>query len=145
GGNIGFRLQREGLAFDPIQGTLDGSALPISGVLRVELHSDGEDTVCRVYEGHDTSAPRICTWEGVAPSGTTAELSGYQYTRNRWLRTGDNDPGEEWIGSGYSSGDTPVADLQRALMDLGYDLSQWEDDGWYGQELIDAVIAFQQD
>lgn len=145
GGNIGFRLQPLGLAADPIQGTLDGTAHSISGVIRVEIHSDGVDTEVRTYQEHDTSTPRICTWEGVAPSGTAGELSGYHYTRNRWLRTGDNDPGEQWTGSGYSSGDTPVADLQRALMALGYDLSQWEDDGWYGQELIDAVIAFQQD
>lgn len=137
GGNIGFRLQPAGLAQDPIQGVLDGTALPINQVLRVELHSDGTDTECRVYAGHDTATVRSCTWAGVAPSGTAAELSGYRYTRNRWLRPGDNDADFE--------PDTPVADMQNALLDLGYELPQWGADGDYGQESVDAVIAFQQD
>ena len=144
-GNIGSRLQPDGLASSSIDWDVQsGSAVTAGQWWRIEPSFDGVDLTFTVYAGHSTTEARINTWTG-RDVGRSLEITGYRYWRGAWLRTGNNDPGQLWAGTVYSAGDTPVADLQRALMALGYDLSQWEDDGWYGQELIDAVIAFQTD
>lgn len=145
GGDVALRLQSSDLASTPVVPSMSGTPVPVGQWVRIELHSDGTQTVCRLYPGHGTTDPRTATWSDTAMTGPRIQLGAYRYPRDTLLQVDDNDPNEVWSGSRWSSGDTPVADLQNRLMNLGYDLPQYEDDGWYGQEVVDAVYAFQGD
>lgn len=134
-GNIGLRLQPDGLAQDPINPALDGTAVPIGQWLRVELSSDGTDTVCEVYPGHATTGPRIATWSGTALSGDM-ELSAYRYRRGVLLQPGDNDANLDG---------TPIQDRQEQLLAWNPDaLPQYGADGDFGNETTTWVQNFQE-
>lgn len=134
-GNIGSRLQADDLAAAAVAWDVEtGTSVPTGQWWRVELSSDGTDFTSSV-SNEDGSRTRVHTWTGRTFSGSI-EITGYRYRRGVLLRPGDNDA---------ARGDTAVSDMQRALMELGYDLPMWGADGWYGQEATDAVFAFQQD
>lgn len=134
-GNIGSRLQADDLAATSVGWDVqEGTAVPVGQWLRVELSSDGTNFTSSV-SNEDGSRTRVHTWTGRTFSGSI-EITGYRYRRGVLLQPGDNDA---------ARGDTAVSDLQRALMELGYDLPTWGADGDYGQETVNAVLAFQQD
>ncbi|MFJ6019777.1 peptidoglycan-binding protein [Nocardiopsis alba] len=135
-GNIGTRLQSTDLAASSINwDDQEGNAVSVGQWWRVELSYDGEHFQSEVFAGHATSPSRIHRWRN-RDVGRTLAITGYRYRRGILLRPGDND---------VERGDTEVSTMQNNLLRLGYELPQWGADGWYGQEAIDAVIAFQRD
>ncbi|WP_157982526.1 peptidoglycan-binding domain-containing protein [Nocardiopsis sp. FIRDI 009] len=136
GGDVGLRLQADGLAQNPLVPTLSGVSVQFGQWLRVEATSDGTDTVVRVYPGHATIGARVATWSGTGlPGNVTAEVTAYRYRRGVLLQPGDKDvdlPG------------TPVQDRQRQILVWDPDeLPVYRDDGDYGQETVTAVERFQ--
>lgn len=129
-GNAYARRGRADLAV-PLEAPVNsGSPMPIAGPLRWEAACDGTDLEVRVYHGQDTAVYRGMTWAGWAPSGPVS-WTGYRYRVRPTLRLGAQ--GED------------VAELQRELIDLGYDLGVWGADGDYGGATRAAVMAFQSD
>lgn len=129
-GNIGSRLQPDGLADPPI--TWDdesGSAVAAGQWWRIEPVYDGTDLVVRVYAGHNTTGARVHTWNNL-DVGRTLEITGYRYRRGVLLQQG-------------ATGDEVVA-RQNQLIILSY-LGSGDNDGIYGQGTAAAVQQFQVD
>src|SRR5690606_28754587 len=112
-----------------------GNAVPIGQWWIVELHTDGST----YFESHVTNAAgdrtRIHRWDGYTFHDQLV-LTGYRYRRGIILLPGQSDA---------SRGDTELTAMQRALLELGYQMPQFGADGDYGGETVAAVQAFQAD
>ncbi|WP_431888727.1 peptidoglycan-binding domain-containing protein [Nocardiopsis alba] len=134
-GNVGTRLQSTDLAAAAINWDSEtGNAVSTGQWWRIELSYDGGNFTSRVFPGHGTTTSRVHTWTS-RDVGRTLVITGYRYRRGVTLRPGDRD----------ATTGGAVSQMQRDLLELGYQLPQWGADGDYGQEATNAVIAFQQD
>lgn len=134
-GNTYARRVGTDLAAAPVGPAGTGNAVPVNQVLRWEIVCDGVDTEVRVYAGHGTASPRIMTWAGWVPVGPVS-WTGYRYRRRPTLYP---------VGYGWPTNPPgQTAELQRQLMDLGYDLSPWFDDDDYGALTTNAVKDVQE-
>lgn len=130
-GSVRAVLQPRDLAAEERVGTAiagSGRAPTSPGWLRLELRRS-EGLVLRLYSEHETGPPLEMRWASV-PSGEVS-LTGFRYRARPTLYWGDQG--------------AAVRDLQRELLDLGYDLGAWGADGDFGNATWDAVVSFQED
>lgn len=130
-GSVNAVLQERDLAAEERPGSVlsgSGPAPPALDPLRLELHQS-QNLTLRLYRAHETERPWELTWRS-APSGALS-LTGFRYRARATLYWGDQG--------------AAVRDLQRELLDLGYDLGTWGADGDFGNSTWNAVVAFQED
>lgn len=128
-GNIGTRLQPGGLAATPIAPTHTGGfAVAFGQWMRIEVSSDGANTVVTVDPGN-AGGGRVFTYTGTAlPGGVVAEVSAYRFQTGILLQQGSTGP--------------DVEHRQQQLITLGY-LAPGTADGIYGPGTAGAVASFQ--
>ncbi|WP_435109912.1 peptidoglycan-binding domain-containing protein [Nocardiopsis synnemataformans] len=134
-GNIGSRLQPGGLAATPVAPTATGGfAVAFGQWMRIEVSSDGANTVVTVDPEHGGGG-RIFTYTGTAlPGGITAEVSAYRFESGVLLQPGDTDA---------STGGLVTPRQEQILIWDPDELPVFGADGDYGGEMSTAVANFQ--
>lgn len=128
-GSVNAVLQGRDLAAEERTGSVSsgsGRSPGTNGWIRLELRRSA-NLALRLYDEHETERALELTWPS-APNGDLL-LTGFRYRARATLYWGDQG--------------TAVRDLQRELLDLGYDLGVWGADGDFGNATRNAVMAFQ--
>ncbi|MEV2279174.1 peptidoglycan-binding domain-containing protein [Nocardiopsis sp. NPDC049922] len=130
-GNLYLQMSPADIAADEISPTASGVAQPVGQWLRIEAqYTTTNNPVFRVFSEHQEDEYREFSFAGADLSGGDVQLTGYRYRRRTLI---------QWGSSGQA-----VTELQEELIAIGY-LPSGSADGVYGDQLYNAIMAFQTD